>query len=181
VPDSNEADTITRKHMRFLRGSLAVVALAGLGAGCAGSGGADKEPPSDLIVLSKAIGGVKLGERRDAVENALGEDGSVDAQPMPVGPPLVRVSYASAEITAAFAGKGPRGTVIGVLTDSPRFHTAGGLGVGSSVSKVRTLPGAQCSASGSGCQLGFNSGPGTIFALQHGRVARVEISLRATG
>jgi hypothetical protein len=169
------------RRIRLLGGSLVAVALASLGSACVGSGGAAKGPPSELIVLSNAIGGVTLGERRAVADNALGEHGSAVVQLMPTGPPLVRVSYASAELTAVFAGNGSRGTVIGVLTDSRRFHTTDGIRVGSPVSKVRALPGAHCSASGSQCQLGFDSAPGTIFVLQHGHVARVEISSRATG
>jgi hypothetical protein len=157
------------------------VALAGLGTACFGSGGDRNGSPSPLIVLNKAIGGVRLGERRAAVNAALGENGSAVVQSEPIGPPLVRVSYASAQLTAVFVGSGSHGKVIGVLTDSRGFHTTHGLRVGSPVSKVRTLTGAQCSASGSDCQLGFNSAPGTIFALQSGRVVRVEIALRATG
>jgi hypothetical protein len=157
------------------------VALAGLGTGCVGSGGDRNGSPSSVIVLNKAIGGVRLGERRASVASVLGESGRAVIQSKPSGPPDVRVSYPSAHLTAVFAGNGSGGKVIGLLTNSRRFHTSEGIRVGSPVSKVRALPGAQCSASGSQCQLGFTSAPGTIFVLQGGHVTSVEISLRATG
>ena len=66
--------------------------------------------------------------------------------------------------------------MFGVFTTSPRYHTADGFGVGSTLAQARQEPGIRCYAQRSyfACQggLGYEK-PITSFTVRNGEVVRV--------
>ncbi len=83
---------------------------------------------------------------------------------------------ASSLVVVYFVPAGRPGRVAGVLTDSPRYRTADGLHVGSTLAQARREPGIQCTYQPGyyACQggLGYER-PVTSFTVRGGRVASV--------
>jgi hypothetical protein len=77
-------------------------------------------------------------------------------------------------------GANPQGKPAAVIleTDAPQYHTRSGIGVGSTVAKLKKN-GVECGLTVDSCQIGISaSKPGTTFFLddQGTRVARVAIA-----
>jgi hypothetical protein len=143
--------------------------------------------PNTTIEVGVSIGGVHPGEARAVVERLLGAGKVTSTQVHkrrgrgPVTLTIVRyrasqlvVVYAQAAAVAPYA--------LAVSTTSRRYHTAGGLRVGSTLAETRKTTGISCTAQPTGvaCDggLGFAK-PMTTFVVQHDRVIQVFIGTGA--
>jgi hypothetical protein len=126
-----------------------------------------------LIAPAYAIGPIRLGERRAAVERALGP-GKVIAQPNH----FVVVKYAGARLTVTYGAPGKRSPVTSISTIATRFHTPRGIGVGSPLRALKhRYPSVACE--GAVCTLG-KLVPGhavTSFYVRHRHVVRVAVGV----
>ena len=147
---------------------------------CAACGTSSHASPPATIVLDRSIGGIRLGEIRNAVQRALGSGALVSTQMVGTGSePRVRVTkvlYAKLLVTYY-------GQRVGVVdTPDPRYRTANGVGVGSPWRDVLALTGTNSSLGGCAvyadlCQHGgdpANGGRLTVFFNGPGaKVSRV--------
>jgi hypothetical protein len=130
------------------------------------------------IVLDHSIGAVSILETRAAVERVLGRGrpGKADRRrhSLIVRYPGLTIGYSSRTKLDR-----QHEQVVFVLTTSPRYRTAGGVGVGSSGKAVRSLPGMTCyGAPPYACEHGMALGrTGTALAFRNGRVWRVTIGV----
>jgi hypothetical protein len=131
--------------------------------------------------VTGVIGGIHARDTRIAVEKRLGQGTRISASThkQKVGGTytLTRVRYPASRLVVLYvATPSQPAEVFGVFTTSPRYHTADGLRVGSTLAEARHEPGIQCSAQQSyfACQ----GGPGyekpiVSFTVKNGRVVRV--------
>ncbi|MGH3074042.1 MAG: hypothetical protein ACRDQC_03900 [Gaiellales bacterium] len=156
------------------RFSVAIAVLAGavsVVCGCSDSG--DGKGRSTLIT-STSLGGVHLGESRDDVASALGTGRLIGGSGTDA-----TVRYPKAGLTVFFG----EGRAYFVRTHDRRYRTRGGIGVGSTIARVATLPGIGCFApQGKGtCESRKNSGvPGLDFTIAEGHVTEVSLVVRQT-
>jgi len=160
------------------------VALVAATAGCAGSAhtrpAAGTPDPNTLIDVTGSIGGIHARETQARVEHMLGPGVLISAltrHPRTGTYSLRRVSYPAAGLLVVYFRTPHRpAAVFGVFTTSPRYHTAGGLRVGSSLADARHTPGIRCydQVQYVACQggLGYER-PVTSFTVRGGRVVRV--------
>ncbi len=126
--------------------SLAValtVSLRPSGPGTPRSGGggtvAQSLPKDRLIVLDRAIGPVRLGESRKALEKALGP-----GVEKPKGDRFVAY-YFGGRLEVTYGDHGMlRPYVVSIRTTSAGFHTASGLRVGASARSLKPNPHLTC-------------------------------------
>jgi hypothetical protein len=147
-----------------------------------------KLDPNTLIDVTGSIGGVKARESRAQVEHllGLGKVVSTSSHHQKVGGDytLTRVLYPSSRLVVLYVTSGKRSPqVFGVFTTSPRYHTATGLRVGSTLEQASHTPGIHCYAQNGyfACQggLGYEK-PITSFTVKDGRVVRVFVAAVAT-
>jgi hypothetical protein len=102
------------------------------------------------LVLDHSIGGISLGETRAHAGHGEGSAGA-------------RVWYAGGTVIATFV----HGRVVVVETSSARYRTRTGIGVGSSLAKVRSVGRIRCFDANTECQHGYKAmnRPGTTFRL----------------
>lgn len=138
---------------------------------------------SNKLVLDHSIGGISLGEVRSVAESALGKgvvvSATIDRSARPTPERVVKVSYPNAGIVVWWvSGQGHPARAFILQTRSPRYRTATGIGVGSTLVKLRSI-GVFCNV-GSDCQHGYGApnGKGTTFrrAGPGGRVSEVLMS-----
>ncbi len=174
---SRRTDPIPRARQVVLGCALATGLLV---SGCSG-----EESSPGRIVLDRSIGGVSLGEDRAAVESALGDgitlSSQIDRSARPEAIRAETVSYHDDELRVSYVSSESTGpTVVVVETRSPEYRTAAGIGVGSSIARIRSLPGTKC-FDNSVCQHGYAAPnhAGTSFQLapDSGEVGRIVISL----
>jgi hypothetical protein len=169
-----------------LAASLAcVLLLVAVPSGCSfgssshSSGG--KVDPDTVIDVNGAIGGIHTRAARTAVEKRLGAGTTVSTstnkQKIGGTYTLTRVRYPASQLVVVYvASPGRPPWVLGVFTTSPRYHTADGLRVGSTLAQARHEPGIRCydQVSYFACQggLGYEK-PILSFTVKNGRVVRV--------
>jgi hypothetical protein len=137
--------------------------------------------PTSRIVLDHSIGAVSILESRAAIERNLGRGLTIKKN---AGEHWVEVRYPKAALLVGYASHTKLDPVheqaVFVVTTSPRYRTASGAGVGSSVPAVRSIQGMTCDASSSpqACQHGMAPRrTGTDFAFRNGKVWRVTIAV----
>lgn len=124
-------------------------------------------PESRLIVLGHSIGGIRLGEPRRNVEEALGRGRSRRRG---------LVGYFGGRLLVDYwLHDGLTNRVEGLETRWAGFHTRSGVHVGSSQQELRALHvtcgDGECSrAAGK-----MPDAPGTVFTVRHGEVVRIDI------
>jgi hypothetical protein len=140
-----------------------------------------KPDPNTIIDVTGSLGGVKPREARAQVEHLLGPGVviSTTTRHRKVGGTytVTRVRYPASQLVVAYVNAGTRpSSVFSIFTASTRYHTAGGLRVGSTLSQARAEKGVRCSAQNFdfACQggLGYER-PVTGFTVEPGRVVRV--------
>ena len=168
------------------RSVLLGVILAGVLAGCSLGGeneGGGTVPARgsalSALITRHSLGGIELGESQAAVERLTGSGHKLNTQgvdevayAVPGGG--LRIAYGS-----LFASE-PQDAVLVASTDSPRFRTSEGVGVGSSLAEVKALGAMNCGPTDvrhDQCQT-LAYGPGLEFDLTDGRVARVALVQR---
>jgi hypothetical protein len=157
-----------------------IAAAAGCGRSAQAQPPAGRPDPNTLIDVTGAIGGIHARETRARVEHMLGHGTLVSAvtrHPSTGAYSLLRVSYPAAGLLVVYVRDFHRTAVVfGVFTTSPRYHTATGLRVGSSLADARRTPGIRCfdQVQYFACQggLGYEK-PVTSFTVRDGRVVRV--------
>ncbi len=149
-------------------------------AACASSTTTQSVGHISALVTVRSLGPVVVREDRQAVEKKVGNGKLLSTTP--AGDPQHRwqietVAYPAVQITVRYVTPVTGGvqSVEEVETESSRFKTSQGVGVGSPLSTVMTLPGVLCS--GGTCQVGFASNklPGISFFVSTGRVTRVAV------
>jgi len=136
-----------------------LVALAPLivlgGSGC---GGQHFHKTNNLIILDRSIGGASLQETRSQAEKSLGT-----GRVLSTGRQGTQVAYRGGGLIVCHAEHPLRAFIM--KTTSPAFHTASGIGVGSSFKKLNSIRGITCY--GGECQHGYHAHgrPGTGFGL----------------
>jgi len=142
--------------------------------------GADS-PNHMRIVLDHSIGAVSILESRAAVERDLGHGLTVKQN---AREHWAEVRYPKAALLVGYSSHTKLDPVheqaVFVFTTSPRYRTASGAGVGSSVRTVRSIQGVTCDASSSpqACRHGMAPHKtGTDFAFRDGKVWRVTVGV----
>jgi hypothetical protein len=162
---------------------LACSVMVGAAGGCTSesspsTGAADADR---LIDVAGAIGGIHPGDTRARAEQLVGPGKTISTstrhQKVGGDYTLTRVFYPASQLAIVYVtSKNRSAEVFGVLTTNPRYHTADGLHVGSTLAQARHEPGVQCSAQPGyyACQggLGYEK-PVTSFTVRSGRVVRV--------
>ena len=127
-------------------------------------------PSNRLMVLDHSIGGVSLGELRSVAESDLGQgvvlSSTLDRSARPTPAREIKVSYANAGIVVWWVGaQGHPARAFILETRSPLYRTATGLGVGSTLARLRAI-GVSCNV-GPDCQHGYAAPghKGTTFRL----------------
>ncbi len=133
------------------------------------------------IVLDHSIAGVSLLETRAAVERVLDRGRPEQAD---LKEHWLIVRYPSAGLEVGYSSRTTldrvHEQVVFVMTTSPSYRTAGGVGVGSSAGAVRSVHGMTCYEGNqpSACQHGMAPGKtGTAFAFRNGKVWRVTVGV----
>jgi hypothetical protein len=150
------------------------------------SSGSGKADPHTVIDVTGAIGGIHTSATRLSVERTLGSGATISTvtrHPKTGSYTLQRVAYpASRLVVLYFASPNHLARVFGVFTRSPRYHTADGLRVGSTLGQARSEPGIRCSQQDTwiACQggLGYQH-PLTSFIVKGGHVVRVFVAAAA--
>jgi len=165
---------------------VAMAAASCASGGATATGSKVRRDSERLIVVGGALGGVRGGETRTAVERLLGS-GQTDSVTRHHYPrrdvSLYRVRYPASGLTIVYgqAGAG-RERVAGVISTSPRYHTTTGLRVGATLGIARHTPGIHCTAQRGyvACQggRGFEQ-PVTSFTVRNGRVVQVFMAAAA--
>src|SRR5213595_2621776 len=101
------------------------LATAALLAGCSSTHHATK---NRRIVLGRSIGGIRLGESRSEVNKYEGPERKLTSG---------WSSYRDGAIQVVYAGRSSTAPVRTLATESSVFHTASGIGVGSSFSQLK--------------------------------------------
>jgi hypothetical protein len=161
-----------------------LVSLVVVSSGCSfGSSNSSfgKADPDTSIDVNGAIGGIHPLDTRIAVEKRLGGGKTVSSstRKQKVGGDyiLTRVLYPASQLVVMYVGSSTRPQrVFAIFTSSPRYHTADGLHVGSTLAQAQHEPGIRCydQTSYFACQggLGYEK-PVTSFTVKNGRVGRV--------
>src|SRR5690349_6351825 len=130
---------------------LAVLILVLVSSGCAAgdqAGRGQTVDPHTLIDVRGAIGGISAGETRAQAERILGPGKIVSTttrHPKSGAYTLTRVAYPASGLVIMYTRLSHRRPVVfGVSTTSRRYHTAGGLRVGSTLAEARRTPGIRC-------------------------------------
>jgi hypothetical protein len=137
---------------------------------CSGSP-ATRAPHDRLIVLGQSIGGVRIGEARSSVEEALGPGKST-------GRGLVW--YFGGRLLVNYWVHDGLQTFVGDLETSwPGFQTRSGIHVGSSSQELRRL---HVTCSDGECGLAARpepppDAPGTAFTMHRGKVVKINVFL----
>jgi len=138
-------------------------------------------PPARAIVLDHSIGAVSILESRAAVDRDLGHGLTLRTS---LREHWVEVRYRKAALLVGYSSHTTMDPLheqaVVIVTTSPRYTTASGAGVGSSVRAVRSIQGVTCDASSSpqACQHGMAPRKtGTDFAFRDGKVWRVTIGV----
>ena len=153
--------------MRFAWSAAALAALGTL-AGCGSSSG------SHLLVLDRSAGPVRLLEPRSQVEHDFGR-GTI----LPPRQGAQRVFYPKQDLTIWYYDRTSDSPVEVIQITSPRYRTKGGVDVGTSSTKLQTVPGVKCYGS-NGCQhVHAHNQPGTVFRMDGPNGAVSEILLVA--
>jgi hypothetical protein len=168
-----------RHHAPVRIALAAATAFALAAAGCSSGHRAASPDPNTSIDVTGAIGGIRAHELRASVERVLGP-GAVLSRVVRPGPPpytLIRVRYPASGLGIWYdQARGEPAQVAAIFTTSPRYHTADGLRVGSTLAEARREPGIQCDYQPGylACQggLGYQR-PVTSFTVRDGRVVRV--------
>jgi hypothetical protein len=124
-------------------------------------------PKNRLIVLGHSIAGISLGEPRKRVEKAFGH-GTTTRRGL--------VTYFGGRLQVDYWFHDRLTTrVEGLETRWPGFHTRSGVRVGTSRQALRALHvpcgDGRCSRAAGP----MPDAPGTVFTMQHGRVAQIDI------
>jgi len=150
------------------------------------TGSAGRIDPDTSIDVTGAIGGIHAGDPRTAVERRLGAGMVISTrsrhQPKRHGGngTLTTVRYPASQLVVLYVARANRpAEVFSVTTSSPRYHTAVGLRVGSTLAQAQHEPGIRCTAQPGyvACQggLGYEK-PVTSFTVKDGRVVRVSMA-----
>ena len=140
--------------------------------------------PDTSIDVNGAIGGIHTSDTRRQVEKRLGAGKTISTstRQRKVGGDytITRGLYPASQLVVWYAGSSMRPPlVVVILTSSPRYHTADGLRVGSTLAQARHEPSIRCSAQLSDfrCEggLGYEK-PVTGFEVKDGRVVRVFVA-----
>jgi len=158
----------------------AAVILALVSSGCA-AGRQQKADPHTLIDIRGAIGGIHAGETRTQAERIIGPGRIISTTTRhPNGGAaytLARVAYPGSDLVIMYTRTSHRRPIVfAISTTSRRYHTAGGLRVGSTLAQARGTPGIRCTDQVAyvACQggLGYEK-PVTSFTVRNGKVVGV--------
>lgn len=132
-------------------------------------------PAQARIVVGKGIGPARIGMSESQVRSELGRPDARAVKRDEIQGKIVRVRYGKLRATLGPAGPGARVQL--VSTTSAAQRTAQGVGVGSSIGRVRrSVRGVRCQSAGSGRQTCFvgRFRPGAIITdFRIGRAGRV--------
>jgi hypothetical protein len=160
---------------------LLVAVPSGCSFGSSSNSSGGRVDPDTAIDVNGAIGGIHTRDTRIAVEKRLGAGTTISTsthkQKIGGTYTLIRVRYPASQLVVLYVASASRpAEVFGVFTTSPRYHTADGLRVGSTLAEAQHELGIRCSAQQSyfACQggLGYEK-PIVSFTVRDGRVVRV--------
>ena len=159
-------------------GILVAIALAA--SACFGGGSPEPKstPIPTLIRPSASIGPVTIGESRAKVEALLGR-GRPEALGKDTRFLSARIAYPRAGLEISYSKSALHPIVLWVVTQSPRYHTRSGIGIGSQIDRLAGVVPLTCRGQFAvrSCDVGASphAGPAMTFHARNGRVDRISL------
>jgi hypothetical protein len=156
------------------------VAIAVLATACFGGGSAEPKstPIPTLIRPSASIGPVAIGEPRAKVEAVLGR-----GRPEPLGEDAsfssAKIRYPNSGLEVNYSKSASHPIVLWVVTQSSRYHTRSGIGIGSPIDRLAGVVPLTCRGQFAvrSCDVGTSphAGPAMTFHARNGHIDRISL------
>ena len=156
------------------------VAIAALATACFGGGSAETKsmPIPTLIRPSASIGPVAIGEPRARVEAVLGR-GAPEALGEDTNFLSARILYSNAGLEVSYSKSAVHPVVLWVVTQSARYHTRSGVGIGSPIDRLAGVVPLTCRGRTAvrNCDVGTSphAGPAMTFHARNGHIDRISL------
>ena len=162
-----------------------LIAIAVAASACFGGGSAEPKsaPITTLIRPSASIGPVTIGESRTKVEAVLGR-GKPEALGDDASFLSARILYSNAGLEVSYSKSGyfkyaSHPIVLWVVTQSSRYHTRSGIGIGSPINHLADVVPLTCRGQFAvrSCDVGTSpdAGPAMTFRARNGHIDRISL------
>jgi hypothetical protein len=155
-------------------------AIAVAASACFDGGSAETKstPIPTLIRPSASIGPVTIGEPRTKVEAVLGR-GTAEALGEDASFLSARILYSNAGLEVSYSKSAVHPIVLSVVTQSARYHTRSGIGIGSPINRLAGVVPLTCRGQFAvrRCDVGASpqAGPAMTFGARNGHIDRISL------